>query len=246
MKKAIIIGASSGIGSALAKILSENGFILGLTARREDLLNELQKNLKNRSFVKKMDITKVEASIDSFYELVKEMDGVDLVIINAGIGFASSKLDWKKEKFDWTKEKITIETNVLGFTAMTMAAYQYFLKKKKGHIVGISSIAALFPHSSCPAYSASKAFMSNYLEGIKIHAYKEGAAIHVTDIKPGFVDTAMAQRDIRFWVASPERAAKQIFVKILRKKDHAYITKRWVLVALFSKLLPRFLYRKIF
>lgn len=246
MKKVIIIGASSGIGSSLAKIFSDNDFIVAMASRRVELLQELKKTLKNESFIKQIDITKPDMALNLLYELIEQMGGVDIVIINAGTGFAKSKLDWYKDKCDWEKERITIDTNVVGFTAIAMGAYQYFLKKKTGHIVGISSIAALFPNSGCPAYSASKAFVSNYLESLRIHAYKEKMPIFITDIKPGFVDTAMAQRDIRFWVAPVEKAAKQIFDKIIKKKEHAYITRRWNLVAFFSKFLPKMLYKKIF
>ncbi len=245
MKKAIIIGASSGIGKALAKALSNNDYILGLVARREGLLKELQKELPNKSFIKKIDITKTQAP-DFLFELFDEMKDVDLIIINAGIGFADSYKDWQKEEFDWSKEKNTVDTNVVGFTAMTMASYQYFLKKRKGHIVGISSVAALIPNSGCPAYSASKAFVSNYLQGLKIHAYKAKIPISITDIRPGFVDTKMAQGEGVFWVASKEKAALQIYQAIEKKKDITYVTKRWRLVSGLLKILPKFLYKKLF
>ncbi len=133
--------------------------------------------------------------------------------------------------WDWTKEKITIDTNVTGFTSMAMAAYQYFLKTKKGHLVGISSVAALISNSGSPAYSASKAFISNYLQGLNIHAYKAKIPITITDIRPGFVDTKMAQGARVFWVASKEKTAKQIYQAIKKKKTNAYITKRCNIVA---------------
>lgn len=244
MKKAIVIGASSGIGKAIAKVLSKNDYILGLVARREELLKELQKELPNKSFIKKIDITHLDAT-NLLFELIEEMNEVDLIIVNAGTGFSTSSKDWGKEIFDWSKEKVTIDTNVTGFTALTMASYHYFLKQKKGHLVGISSIAALIPNSGSPAYSASKAFVSNYLQGLAIHAYKSKLPITITDIRPGFVDTKMAQGEGVFWLASKEKAAKQIYQAIKKKKDIAYITKRWWFIALITKSLPKFLKKKL-
>jgi short-subunit dehydrogenase len=155
-------------------------------------------------------------------------------------------MDWGKETFDWFKEKETIDTNVTGFTAMTMASYYYFLKQKKGHLVGISSVAALAPNSDSPAYSASKAFVSNYLQGLTIHAYKSKLPISITDIRPGFVDTKMAQGEGVFWKASKDVAAFQIYQAIKKKKSIAYVTKRWRLIAWILKCIPRFIYKRIF
>lgn len=244
MKKAIVIGASSGIGKALAKILSKNGYILGLVARREELLKELQNELPNKSFIKKIDITQSNAT-NLLFELIKEMNEVDLIIVNAGTGFYTSSKDWEKEIFDWSKEKETIDTNVTGFTAMTIASYHYFLKQKKGHLVGVSSVGAFAPNSISPAYNASKSFISNYLQGLAVHAYKSKLPITITDIRPGFVDTKMAQGKYIFWKASKEVAALQIYQAIKKKKSVAYVTKRWRLIAWILKCIPRFIYKRI-
>jgi short-subunit dehydrogenase len=246
MKKAIIIGASSGIGEALASILSKNDYQLGLIARRKNLLLELQKDLPTKSHIKIIDITKTKEATELLLQLIDEMGGVDLAIINAGTGSSTSCLDWGKEKLNWEKEKTTIDTNVLGFTAMAMSFYHYFLKKKSGHIVGISSIAALFPNPKTPAYSASKAFVSNYLEGLKIHAYKSKLPITITDIKPGWVDTKMAKGKNVFWVASTQTAAKQIYKAIEKKKNNAFVTKRWGFLAVIAKIVPKSLYKLFF
>lgn len=244
-KKAIIIGASSGIGKALAKVLSKKGYILGLIARREELLKELQTELPNKSFIKKIDITHPNTTT-LLFKLIKEMNNVDLIIINSGTGFSTSSKDWNKEIFDWSKEKVTIDTNVTGFTAMAMASYHYFLKQKRGHLVGISSIAALAPNWKTPAYSASKAFVSTYLQGLAIHAYKSKLSITITDIKPGFVDTKMAQGKGVFWKAPKEIAAIQIYQAIKKKKSIAYITKRWRLIAWILKCMPRYIFNRFF
>ena len=238
MQKAIVIGASSGIGRELAKILSENNYQVGLVGRRENLLEELQKELPGKSFLKSFDISILDQGRVQLKELIEEMNGVDLIIISAGCGFINPDLEYEKEQR-------TIDVNVSGFTAMMNVAYQYFLKNGGGHIVGISSIAAIRGGYDGPAYAASKAFISNYMEGVRIKARKADIPLYITDIKAGLVDTAMAKGEGLFWVAPPEKAALQIYKAIDNKKELAYVTKRWRLIAWLLKAMPNFIYQKL-
>ncbi|MCK4462930.1 MAG: SDR family NAD(P)-dependent oxidoreductase, partial [Candidatus Omnitrophica bacterium] len=179
-----------------------------------------------------------ESAIQSFEKLINEMGNLDILIINAGIGHINPSLDW-------LMEKETIDTNISGFTALATAGMRYFIKKGAGHLVGISSIASIRGSDTAPAYSASKAFMSNYLEGLNRKVAKEKLPITITDIQPGFVDTAIVKGDKIFWMVSPKKAAKQIYNAINEKKRIAYITKRWILIAWLLKILPGYLYRKL-
>ena len=109
----------------------------------------------------------------------------------------------------------------------------------------MSSIASYRGNSWAPAYSASKAYMSNYLEAISIKAYRLKKKIAVTDIQPGFVKTDMAKGNKLFWIAPLEKATKQIYHAIEKKKRRVQITKRWAIAAWFLKWLPFSLYKKI-
>ncbi len=238
MNRAVIIGASSGIGRELALVLSRNGYAVGLTGRRLDLLEDLKNSLPNPAYVKKMDIADPEQGRNLLQELIEEMQGVDLIVISAGTGFLNPDLDWDAEKK-------TIDVNVSGFAAMANVAFRYFTRIGKGHIVGISSIAAIRGGSVTPAYNASKAFVSNYLEGLRVRAFKAKLPIVITDIKPGFVDTAMAQGPGLFWVAPVPKAADQIYKAIQRKARHAYITKRWAIIGGLMRILPYSLYSRL-
>lgn len=238
VKKAIIIGATSGIGKELAKVMSLNNYIVGLAGRRTHLLDELQDSLPNKSFIKNIDVAKPDDAMNQLNGLISEMEGVDLIIISSGVGFINNDLLWPNEKE-------TIDVNISGFTAMANVAMRYFLLKGSGHLVGISSIAALRGDGSSPAYNASKAFMSNYMEGLRKKLAKLNSPIVVTDIQPGFVDTALARGEGLFWVASPQKAAKQIFSAIERKKKHAYVTRRWRLIAWLMKTVPDFIYNRM-
>lgn len=236
--KAIIVGASSGIGKELAYILSKEGYEVGLLARRTHLLESIKSDLKTPAFSSFIDVSRPEEALHQFESLIEEMGGVDLVILNSGVGHLNPELIWEKEKE-------TIDVNVLGFTALATSAFKHFSKEGSGHIVGISSIAAIKGNPIAPAYNASKAYMSNYLEGLRIKAHQERRSIAITDIQPGFVDTEMAKGDGKFWVAPPKKAADQIYSAIKKRKDHAYVTRRWRLIAWMLKSVPTPLYARM-
>ena len=238
MPKAIIIGCSSGIGRALAKTLANRGYEVGLAGIDEPALKSLQQEIPTKTWVSVVDVRQTEPAIAALNNLIDRMDGVDCGIISAGVGLINEELDWQKEK-------TTIEVNVLGFNAMAVAFMHHFYQKKAGHLVAISSIAALAGSPTAPAYNASKAYISNYLQGMQKKVFQDNLPIVVTDIMPGFVDTAMAQGPNRFWVAPVGKAATQIADAIEKKKHHAYITKRWRIIAWGIKLAPHWLYMRV-
>lgn len=238
MPKVIIIGASSGIGRELAIVFAEQGYEVGLVARRLELIQTLQNELSVKSYIKQVDITNTSDAINEVQSLIQEMGDVDIFVINAGVCYGNPELDW-------SKDKNTVEVNVSGFAAMAHVALTYFLRKGTGHLVGISSVSALRGESYSPAYSASKAFVSNYLEGIRYRMTEEKKPIYVTDIQPGWVDTIMAKGEKTFWLSSPKQAALEIFSAIQCKRSHAYITSKWKYYAWFAKLAPQWLFNKV-
>ena len=193
MKKAIIIGASSGIGKGLAKLLVENDYKVGITGRRTELLNELKQIKPNSFFVKTFDATDTKTSIEKLEELISELGGLDLLILSSGTGELNENLDFEIER------KI-IDLNVTGFTNIVDRAYRYFEKQGFGHLVAISSIAGIRGSRQAPAYNATKAYQINYLEGLRQKSIKTKKPIYVTDIRPGLVDTKMAKGEGLFWV----------------------------------------------
>ena len=230
--KAIVVGASSGIGRELAKILAREGYQVGLVARREELLCSLQQEIKQRTFIKQVDVSNPSVAMKQVEMLIREMGGADLVVLSSGTGFINPEMDWEKDKQ-------TIEVNVLGFCAMANVFMKYFLSQGKGHLVGISSIAGI---RGGGVYSASKAFVSNYLEGLRHRVYKENKQIVVTDIQPGYIDTVMAKGDKLFWVEPLEKASEIIYKAICKKKNHAYVSSRWRIIAWILKVMPNCIY----
>jgi short-subunit dehydrogenase len=238
MKKAIIIGATSGIGKELAKILTENGYTVGITGRRLELLYDIQKENPKSYRIKNFDITEIEKIETNLNELTNKLGGIDLLILSSGIGDINVNLDFEIDKR-------TIETNVLGFSCVTNWAFNYFEKQKFGHLVAISSIAGIRGNRRATSYNATKAFQINYLEGLRQKAKNLKINLFVTDIRPGFVNTQMAKGEGLFWVAPVEKASKQIYDAILKKKKIVYVTKRWSIIAFILKIIPNFIYDKM-
>jgi short-subunit dehydrogenase len=236
-KKIIIVGASSGVGREIACKYAANGDKVGITGRRENLLNELREKYPQQIFVSSFDVMEKE-NRPKIQQLIEELGGLDLLIYNAGYGDSSKELNWEIEN-------ATTRTNVNGFVEIVSYAFNYFVEQGYGQIAITSSVAAVRGNSWAPAYSASKAFMSNYAGGLNIKAKRLQKNIVITDIRPGFINTKMAKGNGQFWVIPKEKAAKEIMKAIKKKKRVAYITKRWWLVAQAMKLLPFNIYRRM-
>jgi short-subunit dehydrogenase len=237
MRRVIIIGATSGIGLELAKRYIKNGDVVGATGRRSELLATLENDFPNQVKTECFDVTAGQ-NIFHVTSLVKKLGGLDILIYNSGFGDISKTLDWELDK------KTTL-TNVNGFVEIVNWAFNYFAKQGHGQIAATSSIASVRGNSWAPAYSASKAFMSTYMEGLHAKARRMKLKIAVTDIQPGFVKTKMAKGDRKFWEAGVEKAARQIFTAIQKKKRKVYVTKRWIIVAWLLRHLPYFILRRL-
>ncbi len=237
MKKAIVIGATSGIGNELAKILVENAYKVGITGRRKAELENLQDTNPENFYSSSFDCTTV-SNAEKLAELVQDIGGLDVLILSSGTGELNEKL-----VFDI--ENATNRLNVIAFTEIVDWVFKYFEKQEKGHLVAISSIGGIRGSGIAPAYNASKAYQINYLEGLRQKATKTKNPIYITDIRPGFVNTDMAKGEGQFWVTTKEKAAKQIFGYIKSKKAIGYVSKRWRFIALILKLIPNRIYARM-
>ncbi|QOD60319.1 SDR family NAD(P)-dependent oxidoreductase [Polaribacter haliotis] len=239
MKNAIVFGATSGIGKTLTELLIKDGYKVAITGRRLDKLMELKNQFPDSILVKQNDIQEVDAVEKVFHEIVAEFNTIDLVVQSSGVAYINPKLEW-------SKEEQSINTNVLGVTKLYVLAYNLFRKQQFGHLVGISSIASIRGNRSAPVYFASKAYQKAYLESlyIKTKTIKSKKVI-ITEIRPGFVDTAMALGEDLFWLVPLEKATNQIYTAIKKKKRVAYVSKRWILVAWVLKISPAWLLKKI-
>lgn len=238
MKRAIIIGATSGIGKSLCGELVRKGYMVGITGRRSDLLQSIRDKDPERILAMVMDVRELSTLKLQCKAMVHELGGMDLMVISAGIGLFNKQLDH-------SKEEETIRTNISGFTCVADWAMRYFKEQGHGHLAAITSVAGIRGNGTAPAYNASKAFQINYLEGLRINAEKSKLSIQVTDVRPGFVDTDMAKGEGMFWVTRVDRAAKQMSDAIQKKRKVVYVSKRWRLVAFLLSLIPYQIYRKL-
>lgn len=238
MKTAIVFGATSGIGKEITKLLIKDGYKVAITGRRLEKLKELKDQYPNQIEIYQNDIQKVEEVEKVFHEIVQDFELIDLVIQSSGVGHINPALQWEKENE-------TIQTNVVGVTKLYDLAYNLFREQDYGHLVGITSIASLRGNRGAPAYFASKAYQKAYLESLYIKTKTiKSKQVFITDIRPGFVDTAMALGDGIFWMVSLEKATKQIYSVIKKKKRVAYISKRWAIIAFVLKIVPAWILKK--
>ncbi|MGK6352176.1 SDR family NAD(P)-dependent oxidoreductase [Parapedobacter sp. DT-150] len=237
-KKIIIIGATSGIGRALAAVYLRKGWIVGATGRRQALLEALASTHPGRVFFEAFDVTDTAVGIDPIQALVTAMGGVDIIVISAGGGEVNEALDFEVERR-------MIDLNVRAFTQVADWAFNFFKHQGYGHLAAISSIAGIRGSRQAPAYSATKAYQITYLQGLRQKARKEQADIAVTDICPGFVDTPAAKSPVRFWVAPVPKAAEQIYQGISHRRRVVYITRRWRLIAFIYRWLPGWLHERM-
>jgi short-subunit dehydrogenase len=238
-RKMIIIGATSGIGRALAEEAHRRGYHVGLTGRRTERLEQIREELGEGCWIRTMDVTESKEAVRGLHYLIHEMDGCDILVLNAGVASFTHDLSIENEHH-------VIDVNVRGFATLMVAGFAYFKQEGHGHLVGVSSMAGMFGYGLSTAYSASKAFVINYLQGFRQKARRTDADIAVTDLRPGYVESEMTE-DKRgmFWVAPTDKAAHQMMDAIARKKSYAFITKRWRLLAWLIGLLPQRLFDRI-
>lgn len=235
MKRIVIVGASSGMGKCIAEKYVKLNHQVAITGRRQELLAQIKNNnpqIETACF----DIMKVDA-LQHLEKLINQLGGLDLLIISAGGGETN-------EAYEWDKEEWMVQLNVNAFSRITHWAYQFFMHQGHGQLAVISSIAANRGNAVSPAYSAAKAFQSVYMEGLAIKANKSLKPVFITVIEPGFVATKK-HKGKTFWVIPVEKAANQIIDAIEQKKQKAYISKRWQLVAWLLKRIPYNMYRRL-
>ena len=232
-RRAIVIGASSGIGREIAKLLMKDGWTVGVVARREDMLKEL-----NAAAVEQIDVTKEDATM-RLQTLISQLGGMDLFFYASGIGKQNREL---QEDI----ELATMQTNGIGFTRMIGEAYRFFAAQGSGHIAAITSIAGTKGLGPAPSYSATKAMQNIYLQALEQQAKSRGLNIRFTDIRPGFVDTALLSGDYHYpMMLKPEKVAKEIIDAINHHHHIRVIDWKYRLLTALWRRIPRWLWRRI-
>lgn len=239
--KAIIVGATSGIGLAVAKQLTARGWEIGIAGRRQQLLQEIQRTNLNIIATQELDVTRPDAG-DRLQTLIGKMGDIDLYFHSSGIGYQNPSLDIDKEIR-------TVETNALGFTRMINVAFHYFQQhpEKRGHIAVISSIAGTKGLGAAPAYSASKRFVNHYMECLSqlIHL-KHIKHITLTDIRPGFVRTPLLSDGGKYPLQlDVDKVAQEIVSGLEKRKQIITIDWKYRIIVSFWRLIPRWIWVRL-
>lgn len=239
MKKIIIVGASSGIGKQVALNFIADGWKVGVAARREEALKELKLQIPAQVEYEVIDITSTDAT-SRLNALIDKLGGMDIYFHCSGVGHQNTKIDIKVEVD-------TVRTNALGFTQMSVAAYNYFKdNKKQGQIAVVSSIAGTKGLGVSPSYSATKRYNYIYLDCLEQLSRMQNVNITFTDIRPGFVTTALLDDGQKYPMQmSVEYAAKKIFKAVKRRKRVAVIDWKYSILVSFWKLIPRWLWVRL-
>ena len=258
-KKAIVMGATSGIGMEVAKLLAAKGWQVGIAGRRierlQTLISDNKTTLQSGGTIsdnkatpqggiicyQQIDVTSAEAP-SQLLELIDKLGGMDLYFHSSGIG-------WQNNSLDIEKELKTVETNGLGFTRMVDTAFNWFAthhqNNSKARIACITSIAGTKGLGAAPAYSATKRFQNHYLECLSQQARMRHLPIAITDIRPGFVKTDLIAGSSYPLQLKPEDVAKHIVSAIENGKEVKVIDWRYDILVFLWRLIPRWLWTRL-
>jgi len=240
-KKVIwITGASSGIGKALAIKFAENGWIVAASARRENLLKELQ-NINQNIYPYPFDVTDIEKCKLTAKSIIDNLNSIDICVFGTGMH------DPKSEKqFNLNKIREIMEVNYFGTMNSINSIYDYFSEKKNGQISIISSVAGYRGLPAAGAYCASKAALTSFTESLNFEMKMKN--VRVSLISPGFIKTPMTdQNDFPMpMIKSPEFAANEIYKGLTKKKGfEIHFPKAFTFIMKFLQILPNGLYFKL-
>ncbi len=241
---ALVIGASSGIGEAIARRLAAEGVKVAIVARREVELLRVAGEInaaagEDRSLPVAHDVRAFDDVPGLVREIARRLGGLDLVVFAAGVMPAVAG-----DEYDTAKDREMMEINAIGAMAWLNPVADRMARLGCGTIVGIGSVAGDRGRSGNPGYCASKAALHTYLESLRNRVAANG--VRVVTIKPGFVDTVMTRgREGLFWVISADRAAEIILAKARRGAVTAYVPARWRVVMAVIRAIPSLIFTRL-
>jgi short-subunit dehydrogenase len=243
--RAVVVGASSGIGAAIARRLAAEGYFVAALARNKtaldkvcDEINKVAKETRALGFVH--DVTEIEKIPLAFERVLKDLGGIDALVYVAGV---MPKVE--RTEFNIDKDQAMVDTNLTGAIAWLGAGASLFQRMGSGKLVGISSVAGDRGRVLNPAYNASKAGLDAYLEALRNRLTRYG--VQVLTVKPGFVDTEMlkSSKSPKFGVISPERAAAGVWAAMRTRKQLVYLPWYWRWIMFVVKSVPSFIFRRL-
>ncbi len=243
-KIVFLTGASSGIGEALAVEIAKKGAVLGLAARREDLLKNLAEKCESvggKARVFSCDVVDAEAVQKAADALREEFGRIDILIANAGIGGN----DKETREFQPAAVKKVIDINLIGAVNSVYAVLPQMLERKNGQLVAVSSLAGFRGLPKSAAYSASKAGMTAFFESVRLDVQQKG--VSVTIIQPGFIKTPLTsgRANKMPFLMELEEAIPLFLRAIENQKKFAAFPWQLASFVRLGRIFPAWLYDKI-
>ena len=240
-RRALVVGASSGMGAAIVRQLASEGYAVAAVARRQQELENLSQEATGAGKVLPIvhDVNRIDEVPALFEKVIEDLGGLDFYVYAAGV-----MPDVEPEEYDTEKDLWMVDVNLSGFIAWTNPVARYFHSQRSGTIVGIGSIAGDRGRKGAPVYGATKAAMETLLESLRNRLAER--AVRVVTVKPGMIETPMTEHlDKLMMPVSAKRAAKDI-LKVSRGKlwNTRHIPLRWLPVSLVIRSIPSFLFRK--
>lgn len=241
-KRAIVVGASSGIGAAIARRLAKTGCQVALVARRGHRLRELADSIVDdggQGWPVPHDVRQFGEIAPLFDQVIAQLGGLDLLVYASG---TMPTID--EHEYAFVKDREMVEVNLLGAMGWMNPAAAHMEAERSGTLVGISSIAGIRGRRGNPAYCASKAGLTTYLESLRNRLDRYG--VNVTCAKPGFVATAMTEgMGNLLWMIEADDAAKRILRLARGRGREGFVPRRWWMVAAVIRWIPSFLFRRM-
>jgi short-subunit dehydrogenase len=243
-RQALVIGASSGIGEAVARRLAEGGARVALVARRGDRLDEIAASIngpagEQRAFAFAHDVRDAAAVPELLQRITAALGGLDLVVVAAAVQHRVAF-----DEFDVAKDQEMLTVNLMGAVAWLDPVAERFGRLRSGTIVGIGSVAGDRGRSANPAYNTSKAGLHTFLEAIRNRIGRHG--VRVVTVKPGFVETRMTAGMAKTpWKISADRAAEIIVRRARRGRETVYVPARWRYVMWVIRAMPSRVFKRL-
>jgi short-subunit dehydrogenase len=242
-QRALIVGASSGIGEELARRLAQEGCQVALVARRAEELQRVADTINQggkmlaRTYVH--DVREYECVPALFQQICRDLGGLDLIIYSSGV-----LPQVAPDEYNFEKDRAMVEVNLMGAVAWLNEAAVRFERAREGTIVGLSSVAGERGRRSMPVYCATKAALNTYLEALRNRIARYG--VKVVTVKPGPVDTPMTRGSSNLPLLIPvERAAREILRAARNGASNAYVPGIWRWIFLILRNVPSFIFRKM-
>ncbi len=242
----IIVGASEGIGAALARKLAKEGYTLALVSRQQEKLKDLCFEINSplnhsRALPYVHDVSNYQEVPALLLKIIADLGGLDTIVFMAGVNYPPGGVD----KYNFENDRKMIEINLIGAMAWLTPVAEMFQNAKAGQIVGIGSVAGDRGRIGNPGYNTSKAGLATYLEALRNRLTRHG--VNVLTVKPGFVKTEMmkAAQGATPFAIEPEKAADDIYAAMRKRKQLIYTASLWRWIMLAIQHVPSVIFRRM-